>query len=362
MQRASRFQAGLICLTLGLTGIAHAASANEGLSAQSVSGVERTRECVAEGKRLAVLFLVDESSSVKKADPLNRRVDAINRAVDALGRNLLSAAGSDNRKVDVLISVFGEKYFVLGDDWFSVTESVDQLKTQISELASRNSEKITNYEAGLLGVEREYAEYERENGKSCKVLVWLSDGIIDLDNNQSSNGQEDKSYKAICDAEGVGARLRNTGVFIFGIGLGGAAKPGDFDRMKRIVEGRSECGGVAEQDESPHGVFSEAASSEVLVEAIDKIFPPPPPPPPPCKSSASDLDCRELKIVATAPTKIARLLISAPGSTDTITLTRPDESKSVILEKSSFLNVDDRDIKIESLDVNARIWINVEDA
>ena len=360
MQRANRFLAGLICLTLGLTGIAHAASANEGLSAQSVSGVERTRECVAEGKRLAVLFLVDESSSIKKADPLNRRVEAINRAVDALGRNLLSAAGSDNREIDVRVSVFGKKYFVLGSEWLSLRNSADQIKQQIEELASRNLETVTDYEAGLLGAERDFAEYEQKQGKSCKVLIWLSDGIIDLDNNQSSNGQEDKSYKAICGAAGVGAQLRNPGVFIFGIGLGGAIKPGDFDRMKRIVEGRSECGGVgADQIESPYGIFIEAESSEVLVQAIDTIFPEPPPPPPPCGTSTDETNCRELKIVVSAPTRTARLLISAPGSTDTITLTRPDKSKSFLLENSSFLKVSDRDIKIESLGVNARVWIDV---
>lgn len=360
MQRANRFLAGLICLTLGLTGIGHAASANEGLSAQSVSGVERTRECVAEGKRLAVLFLVDESSSIKKADPLNRRVEAINRAVDALGRNLLSAAGSDNREIDVRVSVFGKRYSVLGSEWLSLRNSADQIKQQIEELASRNFETVTDYEAGLIGAERDFAEYEQKQGKSCKVLVWLSDGIIDLDNNQSSNGQEDKSYKAICGAAGVGAQLRNPGVFIFGIGLGGAIKPGDFDRMKRIVEGRSECGGVgADQIESPYGIFTEAESSEVLVQAIDKIFPPPPPPPPPCGASTDETNCRELKLVVSAPTRTARLLISAPGSTDTITLIAPNEAKSVLLQNSSFLNSSPNGIRVEALGVNARLWIDV---
>ena len=359
MQRANRFLAGLICLTLGLTGIAHAASANEGLSAQSVSGVERTRECVAEGKRLAVLFLVDESSSIKKADPLNRRVEAINRAVDALGRNLLSAAGSDNREIDVRVSVFGKRYSVLGSEWLSLRNSADQIKQQIEELASRNLETVTDYEAGLLGAERDFAEYEQKQGKSCKVLVWLSDGIIYLDNDRS-NDKENESYDSICSASGVGAQLRNPGVFIFGIGLGGAIKPGDFDRMKLIVEGRAECGGVgADQIESPYGIFTEAESSEVLVQAIDKIFPPPPPPPPPCGTSTDETNCRELKIVVSAPTRTARLLISAPGSTDSITLTRPDKSTSLLLENSSFLNANERDVKIESLGVNARVWIDV---
>lgn len=363
MQQLNKFKAGILGLVLFLSGIASSVSAFDKSTSQEASGIKQTQECVAKKKRLAVVFLVDESSSIKKADPSNRRTDAINRAVAALGRNLFLSGSTDERKIDVLISVFGSEFNVLGASWLSLADDISKISESVDALATRNKEMITDYESGLLGVEREFISYERSNGGSCKILVWLSDGIIDLDNNSVSRKDEDASYKLICEKTGVGARLRNLGVFTFGLGLGGMTSSGDFDQMKKVVEGRDECGGVStSQVDSPYGVFAEVSSSEVLLQAIDRIFPPPPPPPPPCEVPTGESPCREFKVSVEAPTTVARLLISAPGETSLIELKRPDGSEIVVLKDSNFVDPGSSDIRIESLGVNARIWVDVAGA
>lgn len=366
MQQLNKLKLGLLGLAFFSSGIVSSASAAaDEATSQGSSGIQRTQECVAEKKRLAVVFLVDESSSIKKADPSNRRVDAVSRAVDALGRNLLSPGAVTERKIDILISVFGSDFNVLGASWISFVDDNFEIKINesVDALAARNRETITDYESGLLGVEKEFISYERANGKSCKILVWLSDGIIDLDNNSKTSKDEDESYKLICEKTGVGARLRNLGVFTFGLGLGGMTSPGDFKQMKHIVEGRNECGGVdLSEITSPYGVFAEVSSSEVLLQAIDEIFPPAPPAPPPCETPTGQSPCREFKIRVGAPTKTARMLISIPGETALISLKRPDSSEIVLLKDSDFVDPESSDIRLESLGVSARIWVDVAGA
>jgi len=59
---------------------------------EELIGFEQTRKCAAEKKRLAVAFLVDESSSIKKADPKNLRVRAVTRAISRLSLSLAAVS------------------------------------------------------------------------------------------------------------------------------------------------------------------------------------------------------------------------------------------------------------------------------
>ena len=95
-------------------------------SEEIISGFEKTRQCAAVKKRLAVAFLVDESRSIRTADSGDRRVGAISRAVDRLNYSLLAVSGDNQPKVDVLVAVFGTKFEVLGKQWswdFNYTDS-----------------------------------------------------------------------------------------------------------------------------------------------------------------------------------------------------------------------------------------------
>jgi hypothetical protein len=365
----------LAALTVCLMGIAAGSVDAGGLSErtsaanriENLTGFEQTRKCAEEKKRLAVAFLVDESSSIKKADPENLRVRAVTRAISRLSQSLAAVSADDQPVIDVLVAVFGEEFTILGsgsnqnaENWFSLRERINEVEERVQELSERNTSSITDYQTGLEGVEDQFIRYTKKNGAACFVLVWLSDGKIDLDNKSSTDGAEADSYSDMCAKSGVANRLRGMKIFVFGIGLGGTAKQGDFDRMKRLVEGRDDCGSLGGSGgDSTVGLFIPVASADLLEEAFDDIFPPPPPPPVPCEGPGPDPLCNEYRISVQSPTKTARLLLSAPGQITTVRIIRPDSSEVTLRDETGFLPSAATDITVQDLGVSARIEVNV---
>jgi len=332
---------------------------------ENLTGFEQTRKCAAEKKRLAVAFLVDESSSIKKADPENLRVRAVTRAISRLSLSL--AAVSPDTVIDVLVAVFGADFTILrngenkdAENWFSLRERFDEVEERVQELSERNTSDITDYQTGLEGIEDQFVRYTKQNGAACFVLVWLSDGKIDLDNKSRTDGAEADSYSDMCAKSGVANRLRGMKIFVFGIGLGGTAKEGDFDRMKRLAEGRDDCGSLgATGGDSTVGLFIPVASADLLEEAFDGIFPPPPPPPVPCEGPGPDPLCNEFRISVQSPTKTARLLLAAPGQITTVRIIRPDSSEVTLRDESGFLPSAAADITVQNDGGSARIELSV---
>src|SRR5438046_2375522 len=66
--------------------------------------LSRLASCVAGKKRLAVVFLIDESGSLKHTDPANSRVVAAQAAIRGL--NGLVARGAGKIRVDVQVAGF----------------------------------------------------------------------------------------------------------------------------------------------------------------------------------------------------------------------------------------------------------------
>lgn len=365
----------LASLTVCLMGIAAGSVDAEGLSIrtsavnqiENLTGFEQTRKCAEEKKRLAVAFLVDESSSIKKADPENLRVRAVSRAISRLSLSLAAVSGDNQPVIDVLVAVFGKEFTVLGngsnenaENWFSLRERTNEVEDRVRELSTRNTSVITDYQKGLEGIENQFVRYTKKNGAACFVLVWLSDGKIDLDNKSSTDRAEADSYSDMCAKSGIASRLRGMKIFVFGIGLGGQAKEGDFDRMKRLVEGRDDCGSLGGSGgDSTVGLFIPVASADLLEEAFDDIFPPPPPPPVPCEGPGPDPLCNEFRISVQSPTKTARLLLAAPGQITTVRIIRPDSSEVTLRDETGFLPSAATDITVQDRGVSAQIDLNV---
>lgn len=365
----------LALLTLGALGlVAGPVAADAGLKSsvpanrtEDLTGFEQTRECASEKKRLAVAFLVDESTSIKKADPESQRVRAVSRAISRLSLSLAAVSGEDQPVIDVLVAVFGKEFSILGDgdnaqaeNWLSLRDRSDEIEERVQELSERNKSVITDYQSGLEGIEDQFVRYTKKNGASCFVLVWISDGKIDLDNKSGTDGAEADSYSDMCAKSGVANRLRGMKIFVFGIGLGGQAKEGDFDRMRRLVEGRSDCGSLGDSgSDSTVGLFITVASADLLESAFDELFPAPPPPPEPCQGTGPDPLCSEFRISVQSPTKTARLLLSAPGEITTIRIIRPDSSEVTLRDETGFLPSVAADITLQNLGSSAQIELNV---
>ena len=335
-------------------------------SSTSSTGFEQTRKCAAEKKRLAVAFLVDESSSIKKADTKNQRVQAISRSISRLSLSLAAVSGDKATAIDVLVATFGESFTVLGNgdnsqaaNWLSLRERAEEINARVEELALRSNSSITNYQKGLEGIEDQFVRYTKKNGATCFALVWLSDGKIDLDDDSSTDASEADSYYNMCSKVGIINRLRGMKIFVFGIGLGGQAKAGDFDRMRQIVEGRVDCGSVAPDSNSPFGLFIPVDSADLLESAFDAIFPPPPPPPLPCEGPGPDPLCSEFRISVRNPTKTARLLLSAPGDVSTVRIIRPDLSVVTFRDEGGYIPNPATDVSLQESGGSAQVEVDV---
>lgn len=306
------------------------------------AGVDQTRQCLANEstQRLAVIFLVDESSSIQTADIDNQRVVAVETAISKLALNLAVGQSDENKHIDVLVSVFGRDFSVLGD-WVSLADGGSALAENVGSLRDRNQGKQTNYRAGLEGVEQEFIEYERENGDACKVLVWLSDGALYL--TESDPNDEEASFDEICSDVGVAARLRNQGVYSFGIGLG-STDAGDqdvFDRMRQIVEGTGECGSETSGEAgTKYGQFIPVGSAEELASAFGNLFPSDSGALSTCPSADASVLCGEFRILVGAPTKTLRIAATFPGSIDKVEIVEPNGEVGTVFENGEFVAAD----------------------
>jgi hypothetical protein len=367
MRRSKRTTAalGLAFGCLGAALSAHAVMAQpiqRPAAAAGSIGVDVTRQCLAEqdDQRLAVLFLVDESKSMQTADAGDLRVTAIRGAISKLGLNLLAVEGDASRSIDVKISVFATAYQSLGD-WIRLSPDTTSLLAQVDELASRDSAADTDYEAGLEGAEREFVEYERANGRSCKVLVWLSDGVIDLQGSDKTADQ--RSFEGICSPSGVASRLRNQGIFAFGIGLStnATAPTGTFGQMAQIVEGTRDCGSFSEGSSGTSvGQFIESPDAAKLAEAFSSLFPGDAPTPPICDPNPGTTACREFVLSVGAPTAQVRLVVAVPNLAGSVALVAPDLTETVIYENGTFVSSPAANVAVEVFgNQTARVRLDV---
>jgi hypothetical protein len=288
------------------------------------------RRCLAAEGRLAALFLVDASRSIAKADPAAVRVDAIRRAIGRLSDQL---SLDPTRQIEVMIATFGESFRNISGKWIDLRQedSFNRVESSLEELRKATTDDFTRYDAALDGVERQFVErdIDLKNERTCKLLYWLSDGALDMDDDGRFGPAEEEAKDRVCLEDGLAARLRSQRIFTLAAGLStGSAPKSDFDLMEAIVEGREPCG-MEIGEPSPHGLFVLIDDAERLNEVIDHIFPPPPPPPP-CSGRSSDSTCRELVVDAQPPTKMIRVSVGTQGAIDSITVAPPGAEPVVV--------------------------------
>lgn len=283
-------------------------------------------ECLSkmENPRLAAQFLIDESKSLLDSDPLDKRVDALNTALTALSFNLMDPGGSKKEKalqIDVRLVGFAKKFENHGSEWVSLKKDDNSaLFKAAEEFGERDQQGFTNYEAGLIGAEESFVEYDRRHDEvSCKVLIWLTDGNLDLDNASGSTGPEDKQKKSICGAGGVVDRLRSQQIFVVGLGLNSnAAKKQDFSLMSQMVSG-----GCGERD--PIGRFTEVGTADGLIQemfrnllpgVVDKTVP--------CLGEEEDPNCREVRFSVRPPLSRINVLVGLTAEIESALVIDPD--------------------------------------
>jgi len=241
----------------------------------AATGLGDLAQCVAANRDLKVLFLVDESGSLRDTDPQNKRVDAIKAALSGLGFLQLGSDGGPDGPVQIDVSVAG---FSVGYDevigWQSlVNGDVSSLQQQSEVFADRNTGLDTDYLAALQGAQRSIAAHASQTGssdasKSCTAIFWFTDGEYDIENrNASTLNQyghtkdyapdinlsdpdsatrlEDRGRQLLCEPLGILDQIRSSGLHVIVFSLSGAISSDNRQFLQAIAESRGDstaCG------------------------------------------------------------------------------------------------------------------------
>lgn len=216
----------LFIVSLFLSGMPHASSAPyPDISPWGREAVEQIATCINSGGQkdvLNVLFLIDESGSLRWNDEKNLRVEGLKASLDMFVSILKSRPYFT---VNRAFSSFADDFKVLsGKEWSPLTDkSVNGDKSWIdSTIPALRSGQTTDYARALDGAYNYMKPQITAN--SCNLLLWFTDGALNV---APSIGATDEAYQEICGVDpktgastgGVAIidRFRSAGINIQGI-------------------------------------------------------------------------------------------------------------------------------------------------
>lgn len=212
--------------------------------------------CLAESRSIAVLFLIDESYSLRQgpggapgSDVDGQRVEAVKGALAGLSA-IAKGDRADRQKVFVALDGFGKSYKQHGSrSWTELDEgSLGGLQKQAEAFRARNGDEWTDYREALRGAADAMDGFRRDvaggaASGSCSVVLWFTDGDYDTETDfvlvPAEVGQIDAE---ICAAGTAADRLRAAGVHLIAVALSGQGQLPDFGQLRRIAQAEGGCG------------------------------------------------------------------------------------------------------------------------
>src|SRR5258705_2122149 len=141
-------------------------------------GAKRFGRCLASQKAGDLLLLFDESSSLQSTDPQAARVQAARYLLQTLGKY----ADRFGANLEVVSAGFSDP-FAPEHNWTKLTgSSADELGTELSSIATKNTGIDTDYWLALDGARQELASRGPgpNGGQRCQAIAWVSDGKVDF--------------------------------------------------------------------------------------------------------------------------------------------------------------------------------------
>ena len=255
----------------------HAAEAAADLSDLGNQAIDDLRRCLTTTSTLNVYYLIDNSGSLDQyndipgSDPDKLRADILGSSLDQLssleGVSVNWGAGffsSQFRDARPFAPAAGGDGAVLAD-----------------LIRAQTPKGSTNWSDATSGAQRMLAA-QQAAAPGCQVLVWLTDGAIDLDNDQASYTAANALCGEVLSPQGAAPapggsfnELRQSGVVVIGVLLRVADNIQHPDRvafMRPLVEGTGplESGEVATCGDYPipstyvHGALVEAEQANQL--------------------------------------------------------------------------------------------------
>lgn len=237
-------------------------------------------ECLASNDQLLVLYLVDESASLRDTDPQDQRVAAVESTLALLAR-LPEAAGTD-LEIAVSIATFGEVYTTRAD-WDTLTpQTLSTFQTAARTLAEQDTAIDTDYYVGLEGANQAIAQESAARTQAaqpapCKLVLWFTDGEYSID----ERGTITKPYgtgtaaelerlgmELVCQPGGVSDDLRRSQVHLNAIALTTDLAAADQSAVQAIALGSAggqTCGTVPIPPTWASGAYTPVENADSLL-------------------------------------------------------------------------------------------------
>lgn len=319
---------------------------------------------------LEVLFLVDESGSLRDnssgpgTDPLDQRVAAIKAALSGLARAADRTLDGRELRVDVLLTAFSAGYSHVSDGWQTLDGSTVQgLIDTADRFGELDRGLDTDYGTALSSAGSDLADRSvdvagQTGQPPCQVLLFFTDGRYDIGDrtrgarldlppfvdyapdlplNQPGNGAGavERGRAFLCDANGVADVIRANGAVTITVALDVNLDASARNFLDALTDGsspESTCGTTGSEST---GHFVSASRSDDLLFAFSRLLDPrqeilfcTTPAPVPCTFEVIE-GISGFVLVTSAPVDNFELELTSPAGG--VVRLRPDDPPSLAL-------------------------------
>ena len=325
MMRSGRLVGAAIAL--GLVGSLAAPAAAEEVSPTGDRAMAQIASCAANAGSLLVSIVVDESGSLAQTDPTNQRVSGISSAIDVLAD--LRAGAGGKLEVEADLGVFAEGYTPLVS-WLPLDQAnAANLKSvSAAQLPARNQGRYTDYRAALTGARASLdARGAQLAGTSCKVILWFTDGALDVP------GDATVALGQLCGPGGIVDGVREDRIAVIALALfhePSSVTAAQREQLRAVAEGvgqgtscgqplsGSAVGGAFLRADNASALRRVFAGAGMLIGGASKS------PSVACPSSDCaggvvpfhvDRGIAKIQVIVDSPDSAAQVTLVAPGST-----------------------------------------------
>ncbi|MWV58614.1 hypothetical protein [Rathayibacter sp. VKM Ac-2754] len=252
IRRALAVVVTALLLVLGFGAAAQAATTTTTAPTASLTdigrgAIEDLRTCLSSSDVLNVYYLVDNSGSLNTGGDDGRGSDPDVARADILAGSLAELGGLRDDLTVNWGAAFFSRAFEPAVDWQQWTG--DSPAALADTIRAKTPGGGTNWLAGLQGVQSAL-QSQPSAGSACQLVIWLTDGEIDLGSAQATADATNALCGARIDPDGdepggfgVLAALRQAGVVVIGTLLADGEQREEARVMWPLVEGSGAYGG-----------------------------------------------------------------------------------------------------------------------
>lgn len=236
------------------------------VGSDNAPGSQWLASCLAAGRTLSVLFLLDVSGSLKETDPTGSRYDGLRTALSTLA-NTRPPDGSDVT-IEAGVAGFGNRHYSTNEivPWQRI--NIDSPESLIDAMTNQARDRTAFLEDGTgfqFVIQPSVDEMIARGGpQSCKAVVWFTDG----------DPSDPEAVVEMCRPGGAVEQMRANGIVLIGLRLSQNGQPEPTPDMRSMTLGEAggvTCGTVPIPEDQAPGIYLEAEDVRRLFASIQNI-------------------------------------------------------------------------------------------